>query len=350
MQIDMHFYGVYALARAAGIKPETAQTIAHASQFVDDAIHDEPILLDQQSAAIVPIMSSHTPLDLVDNSHSEDQWRVWISFHFLPGNDKDANSLDGKLVCEKNSALAQAVLTNALAYKKEPFGPHFAGVAAHVFADTFSHFGFVGITSDWNKIKEESIELKINVSGIQDYVWEKYRNFQDKLAASAAGKVLPLGHAGAATFPDRPYLNWQYEYAMGSRPPVKRQNVQDFLEAAEQLHAFFTNFVKDNPLHASPISSPWATISGKTQGVLQIEAQLDDRVNNWKKLIAANELFTSDTLDQTISYSKDEWGPANFAGTGRNPSEIDFSLWVKAARIHQYYVLNDLLPNSGILI
>jgi len=37
MQIDMHFYGVYALARAAGLNPEEAHTVAYASQFVDDA-------------------------------------------------------------------------------------------------------------------------------------------------------------------------------------------------------------------------------------------------------------------------------------------------------------------------
>ena len=34
MQIDMHFYGVYAMARAAGLDPETARTVAQASQFV----------------------------------------------------------------------------------------------------------------------------------------------------------------------------------------------------------------------------------------------------------------------------------------------------------------------------
>ena len=41
MQIDMHFYGVYAMARAAGLDPVTAETIANASQFVDDAVDDD---------------------------------------------------------------------------------------------------------------------------------------------------------------------------------------------------------------------------------------------------------------------------------------------------------------------
>jgi len=37
MQIDMHYYGVYAIARLAGLRPEAARMIATASQYVDDA-------------------------------------------------------------------------------------------------------------------------------------------------------------------------------------------------------------------------------------------------------------------------------------------------------------------------
>ena len=36
MQLDMHYYGTYAMARAAGLKPQVCITIATASQFVDD--------------------------------------------------------------------------------------------------------------------------------------------------------------------------------------------------------------------------------------------------------------------------------------------------------------------------
>ena len=58
MQLDMHFYGVYALARAAGLKPETAEIVACASQFVDDAIDDDHVLVSNNQA-IVPTMISH---------------------------------------------------------------------------------------------------------------------------------------------------------------------------------------------------------------------------------------------------------------------------------------------------
>ncbi len=36
MQIDMHYYGVYTLARAAGVNREAAEVIATVAQFVDD--------------------------------------------------------------------------------------------------------------------------------------------------------------------------------------------------------------------------------------------------------------------------------------------------------------------------
>ncbi|MFH1582057.1 MAG: DUF6765 family protein [Pseudomonadota bacterium] len=36
MQIDMHYYDTYAMARAAGITRNAAKVIATAAQFVDD--------------------------------------------------------------------------------------------------------------------------------------------------------------------------------------------------------------------------------------------------------------------------------------------------------------------------
>jgi hypothetical protein len=72
MQLDMHFYGVYALARAAGVQPDVARIIAHASQFVDDAIEDEAIVLEDQRG-VVPTMTSHGPIDY-QNTLPGDQW------------------------------------------------------------------------------------------------------------------------------------------------------------------------------------------------------------------------------------------------------------------------------------
>jgi hypothetical protein len=37
--------------------------------------------------------------------------------------------------------------------------------------------------------------------------------------------------------------------------------------------------------------------------------------------------------DKTINYSEEEWSTADFVGITRSPSEIDFSLYMKAAKI-----------------
>jgi len=43
MQKDMHYFGVYALARAAGMKANATEIVATASQYVDDAIWDKEV-------------------------------------------------------------------------------------------------------------------------------------------------------------------------------------------------------------------------------------------------------------------------------------------------------------------
>ena len=43
MQIDMHYYGVYAMARAAGLTREASGRIATASELVDDNAEEEHV-------------------------------------------------------------------------------------------------------------------------------------------------------------------------------------------------------------------------------------------------------------------------------------------------------------------
>jgi hypothetical protein len=88
MQIDMHYYGTYAMARAAGITREAARVIAIAAQFVDDNAAKESISfrdggrLDAQATAHQAVYRKNIDL--------EDQRRIWVPFHFLPGNQGKA--------------------------------------------------------------------------------------------------------------------------------------------------------------------------------------------------------------------------------------------------------------------
>ncbi len=352
MQLDMHFYGVYALARAAGIQPETARRIAFASQFVDDAVESHHVELPDGKAAVLPIVTSHKPTDF-ENAIPGDQWAVWVSFHFLPGNEPDTQSFMERMVCRKGSAPARQMLQRVLQLKTEPFAPHLAGIAAHVYADTYAHYGFVGLCSTRNKVKAESIDVDGHSPSMRAYLFAKYRAFKARVAGTAA-EILPLGHGSVATFPDRPFLNWRYEYEDKSLPPVVRNNSKDFLQASQELHAFFGELVRDNPTLGPALNPvPWSAIETRIQGMLQTEGKLDDRVELWEKAIARGELFPPTELDRFIRYSDRLWNPnAVFCDSAcaGSAAHSDPCLYVRAATMHRDFVLRELLPRNGILV
>ncbi len=351
MQIDMHFYGVYALARAAGIRSDSAYTIAYASQFVDDALEGEVNVL-KNNRAVFPIITSHKPIDY-QNAMLRDQWKVWVPFHFLPGNLKAARSFYGKMQCVigTNSEPAAKILQHALAYKTKPYGPHLAGVTAHVYADTYAHYGFVGLSSDWNKVKYGSVQPSPSHSErIKNYIVEKFENFKLRIAGTFAESV-PVGHGAVATYPDRPYLSWQYLPESG-RPKVERNNWADYLKACEQLYGFLVEFVKDNPMHGQPDSRGFDSIRQTVDGILKQEGSQEERSAQWKAAIARNELFQATQNDNNIQYSENDWEYHRINKYLDDHGSLDdchASHFIHAAWKHRNYVLYDLLPEVGLM-
>ena len=51
MQLDMHYYATFAMARAAGLNSETSRVIATASQFVDDNVHTGHVKFNEVEAS-----------------------------------------------------------------------------------------------------------------------------------------------------------------------------------------------------------------------------------------------------------------------------------------------------------
>jgi hypothetical protein len=352
MQMDMHFFGVYALARAAGVRPETARRIAHASQFVDDAIESDHVVLPGGKTALLPIVTSHKPTDF-ENAIPGDQWAVWVPFHFLPGNDPEVPGFMERMVCQKGSPLARRMLQDVLTHKSRPFGPHLAGIAAHVYADTYAHYGFVGLCSPLNKVKVDSIEVDVESPSLRGYLQTKYQALKTRVAGTAA-EILPLGHGSVATFPDRPFLNWQYEYENRRLGPIVRENPVDFLTASQELHAFFGHFVQDNPTHGPPMNPvAWTSIAARVQRLVRTEGHLDDRIELWQEAIAGGELFEATELDRFIRYSDRLWKPKAVFCDPASVESAELSdpcLYVRAAKMHRDYVLKELLPQNGIVI
>ena len=194
MQTDMHYYGTYAMARAAGLNAGVCATIATAAEYVDDSDYvwlelNDRFFLEAHATA-------HHPVDS-ENLKEVDQRRVWVPFHFLPGNEGD--TFEERLICRKDSALAQEMVEHHLEAQKANLSLELMGITAHVYADTFSHYGFSGISSDLNQVDAGSIELHVVDQSIRDQIASKFGEFVDKYVKGRAADVVGLGHGSVAT-------------------------------------------------------------------------------------------------------------------------------------------------------
>ena len=167
MQKDMHYYGTYAIARVAGLKPKDARIVAYSAQFVDDSthlhseIHDDGGMLYGIATAHHCAQSGkkhllHKIKEVITHRKigNIDQRRVWVPFHFYPGNQ--GSTFSEKLICRKNSDLVNKMFDNHIEQtKKIPYILQLIGIASHVYMDTFSHYGFSGKSSRNNKVKSE---------------------------------------------------------------------------------------------------------------------------------------------------------------------------------------------------
>lgn len=388
MQRDIHFYGVYALARAAGIDWDTSRTIAYASQFVDDATDEGLVILpdlppnqsenvlsfqgrheetestdrrgDNRQAlwsgqkGIIPIMTSHRPLDY-SNAIPGDQWRVWVPFHFLPGNQAMSGSFLERMICRKDSEPARRMLGHALDWGCQAGNdtgswPHLIGITAHVYADTFSHHGFMGMAHPWNKVKGRSLETADNQSAsFIDCLMNKVEAYMAWIAGDLA-EMVPIGHGAVAAYPDLPYLRWRFEYEERESIPeaIQRDNPADFLAGCEGLFRFFHSFAERNSQIRDPKGPrDWPDISGHVERLLKIEFCIEDRCQAWKEAIASDHFCRCTEMDQEIRYDPDAWTlrktRAIFTTTG------DAYRFLMAAWRHQTYVLRELLPEVGLL-
>jgi len=354
MQVDMHFYGTYALARAAGIKSEAAYLIAYASQFVDDAITDTTTIIDGE-VCVRPIMTSHKPLDY-QNARDGDQWNVWVPFHFLPGNEPADGPFVQRMLCRKNSEVAQRVVLHALDENNASHWPYLIGIAAHVYADTFAHYGFVGFEHECNKVKAETIKTDTRHSpGIVKYIRAKAEDWKTKIASGFA-EIIPVGHGAVGTYPDRPYLKWTYEYEKNKFiKSDRRDNTANYMEACECLYYFFNEYCKKNPNERDPAGPRgWDSISHTIRFILGVEAPRDQRIPVWRKNIASGEFCEVTPIDKYIEYDKKLWMPNRIDWEsdekGIPVHETNACRFISAARRHRHFVLYELLPQIGLLM
>src|SRR5882724_2938966 len=118
MQIDFHHAATYVIARVAGMDHPSASTVAHASQYVDDATNSGLVEFDS-GAMYNRISSAHKMLDYRNFEALADH-HVWIPFHFLPGNgglppqENPGGSFIEKIICTPNSFVAKEMVAACL--------------------------------------------------------------------------------------------------------------------------------------------------------------------------------------------------------------------------------------------
>lgn len=353
MQEDMHYYGTYAMARAAGLDRDACTVIATAAQFVDDhAEGDSVTFLD--GARIDTEATAHHVGDLIRNDDEKDQRLVWVPFHFLPGDT--GNSYQERMVCRKNSEIAQHVVDHCLTKHDQPYALALLGITAHVYADTFSHHGFSGFSSDINKVDSDSFKFDDGLKhDIKDYILEKFERFAFKYGGSDVAEVATngLGHGSVATFPDRPYLKWSFCYEHAPDTRIERDNPADFLEGCEALYDMFCRFRELEPDYADTHGSRrFEDIRPMITEVLGVQAAMDGRIEAWQTLAQSGRLFAGGA--ETIpTYDAKAWNTMFEQFRDRPDAEEAISIpifhFYQGAAVHRTHVLRELLPRHNLV-
>ena len=405
----MHYYGTYAIARATGFKPEDARIIAYSAQFVDDSTMTDSTM-HEDGSLLYGVATAHHSIQAVvrygieggknvlknlfylkdygKRNHLK-QRRMWIPFHFYPGNEGD--SFSKKLICRKNSLIVNDMFDNHIKHVKElPYILHLIGIASHVYMDTFSHYGFSGLSSRNNRVDEDSFKFhnldekaymkqfsKFKKKYKKEYFTENWRNKSTLVSFfSFLGSVLyhiplvhkyihklisygaefstgALGHGPVATFPDQSHLKWSFEYEI-SKERSERNNPLTFLEGCEELHKKLLKlsklYYKDEQIAYSDFSKIKETI----KNILTYKT-CEDKIKKWQEEIKSGKLFDTNQkefLDYDDGTEWEEQKTKEFCKIPHSSKAKDLNIYKfhQAADYHRHYTLKHLLPKHGIIV
>jgi len=176
---------------------------------------------------------------------------------------------------------------------------------------------------------------------------------RNRILAAALSHVFPLGHGAAATYPDRPYLTWQYR-RLADGVLVRRDNARDFLAACRALHGLFIRFVEAAPRHGDPAAGrSWTELRPAIRAILAVEGDKARRIEAWTAAMENGALFGR--AERRPRYQGAAWSEALHAWH-RDPDMAPTNLlssdphrFFRAARGHRTMVLTDLLPEFGVM-
>ena len=364
MQMDMHYYAVFFLAAAAGMKISAAHTVANCSQFVDDSDSYDLVSFSDGSSCAASVTAHHTLS--VKNLDVVDQRFIWVPFHFLPGGTGE--SIEEKLVCAKNSFIVRMMLDEVLSAENIKSSDFISrvGISAHVLADTFSHSGFSGISSDLNRVVSSSIDMEITDMSvkkeflrqnnkffrrngiIKSFIREIIERIQGKLAESV---TKALGHGSVATCPDVPYLRWKFKYEKPERE-VCRNNPQEYRQACEALYLFFCECCSLNPEITENAGIPYQNLVREIESNTAYEGDCEKRSGKWmKSALNMPNRFLNGTVPE---YKGEVWKKcgvkSGYADAANEADRKEAASFHRAAEAHRNFILRSVLPAAGIRI
>ncbi|MDW6005425.1 DUF6765 family protein [Vibrio mangrovi] len=364
MQIDGHHALTYVVARIAGMEKQQAEKLAYSAQYVDEATNSNPVRF-KNGAMYDRIASAHKMLDYRNSSQLANHLS-WIPFHFLPGNqglpagESPQGHFTKRLVCFPDSPISRDMLRMVMKYREQPFGLHMFGIAMHVYADTFAHQGFAGITHEINEVEE--IE-PVGHPHIQDKgLWARVK---DEFLNFSLSSVAPLGHGPALSFPDRPYCHWSYLDSEDNL--VVRDNPQIFSDAANQMYKAIRCYLAgDNTM----VLENYDNIPGVQMNVIRqafetiIHEEGEDRHKDWLHWIAMNKFGFGEEKIQFIAKGKGSWkqaargkaipifGSEDLVAYKYREEFLhsDWKYFHDALKTFRLEIVRDILPEYGICV
>ena len=356
MKKDFHYAVTYIVARWADFSHKKAQIIAYACQFVDDNC-DYGILKFDNGAMCSQIPSSHKIHDY-RNFKSLEQYKVWLPFHYLPGNDglNFKQSVPGsfikKLITNPNSYIVKDMVDSCIAnYKaKSSDRLHRLGITLHTLSDSWAHQGFVGINHRVNDILITDRSKFVN-SSLFINIKDKLVDMTNFLFSSFMSQTFPLGHVAALDLPDLPYLKWDY---IDDDAQFTRENYSLFVDAAEAMY----NVLKQ----VSPNLGCKPSLSDEQKDLLKQlfisfrQSNSYDRLNEWIKLLI-DDVFGIGVIHLRPYKKKglDSWRH-DALGDENNPKftpeflRSNWKLFHDALFVQKYTITRLILPKYGICV
>ncbi len=353
MQIDFHHGVTYVCARLAGFEHLDASIVAHSAQYVDDSTQAGLIRFDN-GAMFDRMSSAHKMLDY-RNFRELANYKVWIPFHFLPGNgglpagQAPPGTFIEKLICRPNSPVAQAMVQECIEQRYRSYGLHRLGITMHVFADTWAHQGFAGVSHEINGARE-----LVDGDGKPD------QSLMNRLKGFFIGGALPLGHGTVLSNPDRPYLRWGYTNGRGEK--ISRDNPRDFLTAADEMCRAMQRYIKGDP--EAPVAGLPEADKAKIAALFETTmGEATHRHRQWMAHIAQGDFSFGPAEVSYVANGLGSWKQKalglisegdrkDLRLASYSPAFLtsNWKFFHDALRAHHFYVIHDLLPQYGICV